>query len=786
MPEKLQFRISSALKDVIGRDLITDDFVAIFELVKNSFDAFSENIIIRFDLEKGSDGKIYIADDGKGMSRNDLLEKWLFLGFSAKKDGTEDKIKRTYAGKKGVGRFSCDRLGSTLKIRSKTKLDSTIHCLDINWEDFEVNSKEEFIKIDVTYSESGSFSLPEGLPVNNSGVVLEISNLRDGLSWNRDKLIGLKRSLEKLIDPVPNAETLKKIQIECDREKDNDIVAVAKAQEKKKKAITVHGIIQNTIFQVLENKTTVLKATITRENKLQVELIDRGVFIYKTEEDISDSYPQLIDSGFYAEILFLNKSAKQTFARRMDIPSVQYGSLFLIRNGFRVFPIGEEGNDYWGLDRRHQQGYARYFGSRDLLGFVKIQGGEDKFREASSRNQGLIQTRAAIELSDCVKRCIVKFEAYVIDITWKDKLDKENSVFERMGLDSNRLRIIQLIEKLSKSNNITVLDFNHDIVSILNEKATEFEPSLKNLRNIANNINDKNLIKHIALAEKALLKAKQAEYEAQKAADREKKARKKAEDIAQAATVEAKKAAKEKDEVEVAYEEEKKRNLFLTGSNSRDKDLLEGFIHQIILYASHSKGTLQNILQSPSRFKKMTGANLRILLEDILETTEKIISTSRFATTANFRLDSSMINEDFNSFLNEYLEKIAVAYNSRIKIHPKLEDKIFKLHFNPIEMGMVLENFISNAKKARASNITFTSTLKSKILKLVIEDDGKGLDKRITEKERIFEKGFTRTSGSGLGLYFCKKKIENLGGELKLSELQPKRGAIFTIRMVKQ
>jgi signal transduction histidine kinase len=786
MSEKLQFRISSALKDVIGRDLITDDFVAIFELVKNSFDAFSENIIIRFDLEKGSHGKIYIVDDGKGMSHNDLLEKWLFVGFSAKKNGTEDKIKRTYAGNKGVGRFSCDRLGSTLKIQSKSKSDSTIHCLDINWEDFEVSSKDEFMEIDVNYSDRELFSLPEGFPEKKSGVVLEISNLRDELSWNRDKLLRLKRSLEKLIDPVTDVETSKKLQIKCNREKNNDIIAKRKAQEKKKEVVTVHGIIKNTIFQILENKTTVLKAKITRGSKLQVELIDRGVFIYKTEENISDSYSQLINSGFYAEILFLNKSAKQTFALRMGIPSIRYGSLFLIRNGFRVFPIGEEKNDYWGFDHRKQQGYGRYLGSRDLLGFVKIQGGEDKFREASSRNQGLIQTQAAIELSDCVKRCIIKFEAYVTDITWKDKLDKENSVFERMGLDSNRLRIIQLIEKFSKSKNIRVLDFNHDLVSILSEKAKEFEPSLKNLKNIANSINDKKLIKQVALAEKALLKAKQAEIEAQKAADQEKKAREKAEDIAHEATVEAEKAVREKGEIEVAYEEEKKRNLFLTGNSSRDKDLLEGFIHQIVLYASHSKGNLQNILRSPSRFQTMTGENLRKLIEDLLETTEKIISTSRFATTANFRLDSSMITEDFNSFLYEYLEKIAVAYNSRIKIHPKLGDKKFKLCFNPIEMGMVLENFISNAKKARASNITFTSTLKSKILKLVIEDDGKGLDKRITEKERIFEKGFTRTSGSGLGLYFCKQRIEELSGELKLSALQPKRGISFTIRMAKQ
>ncbi len=32
--EKLHFKVSSGLKDIIGRDLITNELVAIFELVK--------------------------------------------------------------------------------------------------------------------------------------------------------------------------------------------------------------------------------------------------------------------------------------------------------------------------------------------------------------------------------------------------------------------------------------------------------------------------------------------------------------------------------------------------------------------------------------------------------------------------------------------------------------------------------------------------------------------------------------------------------------------------------
>ncbi|MCI5117398.1 MAG: ATP-binding protein [Candidatus Electrothrix sp. LOE1_4_5] len=783
MSEKLQFKISSALKDVIGRDLITDDFVAIFELVKNSFDASANDVTIRFDLEKDDTKKIYIIDDGKGMNYDDLINKWLFVAFSAKKDGTEDKNRRAYAGNKGVGRFSCDRLGSLLKIQAKTEEENIVHCLDINWEDFEANSKEEFIEIDVTYSTQEDFRLPPGISIDQKGVILEISNLRNEQSWDRGKLIRLKRSLEKLVDPVTDLERSTKINMVCSREEDNDDSEIFRAKQKGREPITVNGLIENTIFQALENKTTLLKAKIISGHKLQVELIDRGVFIYKTEEDVGNKFPNLEGSEFYTEILFLNRSAKQTFAYRMDLPSVQYGSIFLIRNGFRVFPVGEQGNDYWELDRRKQQKYAGYLGSRDLLGFVKVQGGEEEFRELSSR-QGLIETEAAKELSECLITCIRKLEAYVVDITWRDKLDKESTEFKRMALDSNRLRIIQLIEKLSNSKNIKVIDYNHDLVSILNKKAKEFEPSLKNLRNIANIINDAKLIQQVEVAEKALQKAKQAELEAQKAADKEREARLSAEETAKAATEETEKISIAKDEIELAYEEEKKRNLFLTGSNTRDKELLECFIHQIILYASQSKNQLQNILQSPSRFNKMKGEELRILLEKNLDIIEKIISTSKFATTANFRLDSSMIKADLNSFMKEYLEKIAASYyNSRIGIDTNIESRKFEIQFNPIEMGMVLENFIGNSKKARASNITFSSLLKERILNITVEDNGKGLDQKIKEKDRIFEKGFTRTSGSGLGLYFCRKQIESLGGELKLSVDQPKRGVSFTIRI---
>ena len=87
MPEPLTFRISSDLKNIIGRELITDDFIAIFELVKNSYDANSKKVDIVFkhikDDENYNMAKIFIIDYGSGMSKIDLDDEmvicWLFL-----------------------------------------------------------------------------------------------------------------------------------------------------------------------------------------------------------------------------------------------------------------------------------------------------------------------------------------------------------------------------------------------------------------------------------------------------------------------------------------------------------------------------------------------------------------------------------------------------------------------------------------------------------------------------------------------------------------------------------
>ena len=151
MKDNLQFRVSAELKNILGRDLITSPDIAILELVKNSYDAHATKVEITFD-----DDYIAIADNGKGMSKDDLINKWLFVAYSAKSDGTEDKsyrskFKRHYAGAKGIGRMSCDRLARNLTLTTHSAAENKTEVLHVDWSVFEINKQTEFDTVDIPH-----------------------------------------------------------------------------------------------------------------------------------------------------------------------------------------------------------------------------------------------------------------------------------------------------------------------------------------------------------------------------------------------------------------------------------------------------------------------------------------------------------------------------------------------------------------------------------------------------------------------------------------------------------
>src|SRR5690606_8727734 len=131
------------------------------------------------------------------------------------------------------------------------------------------------------------------------------------------------------------------------------------------------------------------------------------------------------------QLYFLNRAAKNIFTRKMGIEAVNYGNVFVYKNGFRILPFGEPRVDILGIDARALQGFSRYIGTRNLIGQIEIFGDNKELRETTSRDGGLVKTKTYSELVDYFFESLRRLEKYVVEVTdWgvdDDNIDNLNS-----------------------------------------------------------------------------------------------------------------------------------------------------------------------------------------------------------------------------------------------------------------------------------------------------------------------------------------------------------------------
>src|SRR6266404_1140899 len=144
-----------------GRESIKDHTTAVLELVKNSYDAGATIVEVQIWTGLFADGgrHIRIADDGVGMSSEDVEHHWLRLGYSAKREDKFTPRGRRRTGEKGIGRISADRLGAVLELRSQAESQPPVG-LRVNWNEFELPGRD-LEGIDVEELANINFSVPQ-------------------------------------------------------------------------------------------------------------------------------------------------------------------------------------------------------------------------------------------------------------------------------------------------------------------------------------------------------------------------------------------------------------------------------------------------------------------------------------------------------------------------------------------------------------------------------------------------------------------------------------------------
>ena len=731
----LNFKVSSELKSILGRDLIVNDYIAILELVKNSYDAYATLVEIRFENDR-----IVISDNGKGMSLTDIKEKWLFVGFSAKRDGTEDakrasfrnNINRNYAGAKGIGRLSCDRLSRELTLMTKS-IDSIVtEKLDVTWSLFDEDQRQEMETISIPHETLSDDSIKYA-GGSTYGTSLVLSRLYE--EWDREKILNLRKFLEKMINPFQSSSDEFHIVITAERELEED--------QRYEDYLRVNGEIRNSISAILDIKTTKIESEI-RNGIIHTRLEDRGILMYEIEEDCKYEHLNHATVSMY----YLNRAAKYNFSLRMGMQPVNYGSIFLFRNGIRVLPYGEPNDDSWNLDKRLQQGYNRFLGTRELFGRVDVttENIED-FKEVSSRDGGLINTPSAKELFDYFNSIHRRLERYVAGVLWGDNfLQKE--YFQNVE-DAKAIKE-QLKEQERDSTSATHLytnigskvDFMQLVKSLVNEKNVRIISYNKELADIVADVDSTDLIKINLVDDLERIVAASNDKYQQEELD---KLRDSLNELNE-----------RRKQTERALNAQIEKNQYLSSVRNTSKEV-ENMLHVIAISSDYLDKVLKVLIPSV-RDGNADRAYILERLERMKLYSDRVTQLTKLITKADIKDLRQATNANIVSYTMQYLKKfnesLYITFDNQIKT-----TIIKKLSL--LDLSIVLDNLISNSAKAEARQLHVTFKNEDNKIIMDFSDDGDGVDLEMYNPEDLFEEGVTnRAGGSGIGLSTIKRTMK--------------------------
>lgn len=385
MSEELRFTTDAGLIDRLGRELVGRQETALIELVKNSYDADAREVTVT--LERDA---LVIKDDGTGMTRDELISGFLRLASTLKVAEPRSRVYgRQRAGRKGIGRFSTQRLGRVLRLQTWVNDHEPGVELSVDWDRFESGRSLDEVPVRLS-------NAPIGMP----GTIIRIEALRD--QWSDAQIRRCWRGLLALQQPFPvapvehrpEADPGFKVGFFRDGGLFDDPGLVADFQSEI--LAHLHATIE---FRVGGSGVAEWRISQNRFGP------DRGwsrIHHQHRDGDNPPAYTALRNIAMKAHYFILAPELLPSlvFTRVRDALRDE-GGIRLYRNGFRVVPYGEPGNDWLRLDQIYaQRGVVLApIANRNFFGVIEVFDPEgEQFEEHTSR-EGLIETDAFRELT---------------------------------------------------------------------------------------------------------------------------------------------------------------------------------------------------------------------------------------------------------------------------------------------------------------------------------------------------------------------------------------------------
>ncbi len=303
---------------------------------------------------------------------------------------TSPRFKRNKAGRKGIGRFAAQRLGTTLTLVTQPIGLGHAWRLVIDWKKFTARADLALV----------ANKIEQVVKLGRHGTSLLIEGLRDG--WTMENIQRAFSYVSELIQPFPLSPVLSQtdadpgFKVTFSRERRDDFEIVADEWT---------GYFKHALAVVDANVDEAGRGRYSLTSR-KYRFKDVGVEVSADRDLPGSTFAAVRDVQLRVHYYLddeLPKQVRAAVVRKLR----EAGGIRIYRNGFRVLPYGEKFDDWLGLDASMKvRSILPPHGNRNVLGFVEIRDPDGKsFQEVASR-EGLVENAAFRELREFCLRVV--------------------------------------------------------------------------------------------------------------------------------------------------------------------------------------------------------------------------------------------------------------------------------------------------------------------------------------------------------------------------------------------
>lgn len=670
----IPFNFTYYAMKLLGKNLYSNPWTAISELVANGIDSKAKTVHVLVDMRDKEHAVVEIFDDGYGMSHSDLETKYTVIGRNKRE--SDENIWGKTLGRKGIGKLAALYLSPEYYLFTKSNGEESAWCVNtLKYTDSDFPALD---RIDYNTTQLISEELwnnqPQGTMIHLADVDL--------------RKIGTER-LKQL--PLSMADYYLSNVIDCHiriciLQKNSDPL---KFQEIKKDISfeTMYAIFDNTHYGYSERLLP-------------------SVYLTKQDYRVELNYPrktQCLDPSKYDCEGTITMTDLEGVTREIRYSMEGWIGIHCSLDNEVLLRNSTKGK------KRRPNALRLYVRGKlavdNLMNYIK----------SSQALANYIEGEISFDVLD-------------------DDFFEDASTSSREGYSISDPRIQKLIE-ITKPIVRALITERTAIGNVINSELRE--------------LREKELAEERARKAEAERQKREAEEQARK----EEAARKKEEEARKA-------AEEERDKAKAESESDRKRLFVLENNFVSDGERYKHGVHLAVNFAKEIRGTTMDYYGG----QEIDYQEVRQHMMEIDRYAEKIVRLPSFLDAVNFSMISPEVTMDLVEFIKQYIENRG---NAKLKYSFNICAK-YEREFDFPEIIMFVENTISNAIKAGATQLNISAYTECGKLWLDFVDDGKGLDAKYRYSPAdIFKLGETTTIGGfGIGCFHMREIVDGLGGNI--------------------